>query len=104
MSKQARAMQKLIRNREGNDAYESDDDNRNPYASSVKPSVFIPEMMCLFLCRKKKKKKKYLYLLDQRFNSSRSRLTYKLDHKRRNLETPPIFNQMSAVHKPLLQV
>ncbi|KAJ3563280.1 hypothetical protein NP233_g9042 [Leucocoprinus birnbaumii] len=35
MSKQAKAMQKLIRNREGNDAYESDDDeNRNPYASS----------------------------------------------------------------------
>lgn len=35
MSKQAKAIQKLIRNREGNDAYESDDeDNRNPYASS----------------------------------------------------------------------
>jgi len=34
MSKQAKAMQKLIRNREGNDAYESDD-NKNPYASSV---------------------------------------------------------------------
>lgn len=29
-------MQKLIRNREGNDAYESDDDDsKNPYASSV---------------------------------------------------------------------
>ncbi|KXN86274.1 Transcription initiation factor IIF subunit alpha [Leucoagaricus sp. SymC.cos] len=34
MSKQAKAMQKLIRNREGNDAYESDEDNKNPYASS----------------------------------------------------------------------
>ncbi|KAF9568899.1 hypothetical protein CPC08DRAFT_702015 [Agrocybe pediades] len=33
-SKQAKAMQKLIRNREGNDAYDSDDDNKNPYASS----------------------------------------------------------------------
>lgn len=34
MSKQAKAMQKLIRNREGNDAYESDEE-KNPYASSV---------------------------------------------------------------------
>ena len=34
MSKQAKAMQKLIRNREGNDAYDSDDE-KNPYASSV---------------------------------------------------------------------
>ncbi|KAJ7890799.1 transcription initiation factor [Mycena leptocephala] len=33
MSKQAKAMQKLIRNREGNDAYDSDDE-KNPYASS----------------------------------------------------------------------
>jgi transcription initiation factor TFIIF subunit alpha len=34
MSKQAKAMQKLIRNREGNDAYDSDEEE-NPYASSV---------------------------------------------------------------------
>jgi len=34
MSKQAKAIQKLIRNREGNDAYESDEEE-NPYASSV---------------------------------------------------------------------
>ncbi|KAJ6599065.1 transcription initiation factor [Mycena vulgaris] len=33
MSKQAKAMQKLIRTREGNDAYDSDED-KNPYASS----------------------------------------------------------------------
>ncbi|PFH52726.1 hypothetical protein AMATHDRAFT_56087 [Amanita thiersii Skay4041] len=33
MSKQAKAMQRLIRNREGNEAYESDDE-KNPYASS----------------------------------------------------------------------
>ncbi|KAJ6613443.1 hypothetical protein B0H10DRAFT_1881278 [Mycena sp. CBHHK59/15] len=33
MSKQAKAMQKLIRTREGNDAYDSDDE-KNPYASS----------------------------------------------------------------------
>ncbi|KAF7332211.1 Transcription initiation factor [Mycena kentingensis (nom. inval.)] len=33
MTKQAKRMQKLIRNREGNDAYDSDDD-KNPYASS----------------------------------------------------------------------
>lgn len=32
-SKQAKAMQKMIRNREGNEAYESDEDE-NPYASS----------------------------------------------------------------------
>lgn len=34
MSKQAKAMQKLIRNREGNDAYDSEEEE-NPYASSV---------------------------------------------------------------------
>ncbi|KAG6821276.1 hypothetical protein H0H93_002386 [Arthromyces matolae] len=34
MTKQAKAMQKLIRNREGNDAYDSDEEE-NPYASSV---------------------------------------------------------------------
>jgi transcription initiation factor TFIIF subunit alpha len=34
MSKQAKAMQKLIRSREGNDAYESEEE-KNPYASSV---------------------------------------------------------------------
>ncbi|KAF8076391.1 transcription initiation factor [Lyophyllum atratum] len=34
MSKQAKAMQKLIRNREGNDAYESEEEE-NPYASSA---------------------------------------------------------------------
>jgi len=33
-SKQSKAMQKLIRNREGNDAYESDEE-KNPYASSA---------------------------------------------------------------------
>ncbi|KAF7352788.1 Transcription initiation factor IIF subunit alpha [Mycena venus] len=35
MSKQAKAMQKLIRTREGNDAYDSDDE-KNPYASSAR--------------------------------------------------------------------
>ena len=35
MSKAERRMQKLIRSREGNDAYESDDE-KNPYASSVR--------------------------------------------------------------------
>lgn len=34
MSKQAKAMQRLIRNREGNEAYDSDEE-KNPYASSV---------------------------------------------------------------------
>lgn len=38
-SKQAKAMQKMIRNREGNEAYESDEDE-NPYASSVRASRF----------------------------------------------------------------
>ncbi|KNZ79806.1 Transcription initiation factor IIF subunit alpha [Termitomyces sp. J132] len=35
MTKQAKAMQKLIRNREGNDAYDSDEED-NPYASSAR--------------------------------------------------------------------
>ncbi|KAF8195889.1 hypothetical protein K438DRAFT_1760754 [Mycena galopus ATCC 62051] len=34
MTKQAKAMQKMIRTREGNDAYDSDEDN-NPYASTA---------------------------------------------------------------------
>ncbi|KIL55481.1 hypothetical protein M378DRAFT_591539 [Amanita muscaria Koide BX008] len=34
MSKQAKAMQRLIHNREGNEAYKSDEE-KNPYASSV---------------------------------------------------------------------
>ena len=37
-SKQAKAIQKLIRNREGNDAYESDEE-KNPYASSVSRDI-----------------------------------------------------------------
>lgn len=40
INKQAKAMQKLIRNREGNDVYESEED-KNPYASSVSTS-FLP--------------------------------------------------------------
>ncbi|KAG6887691.1 hypothetical protein C0995_013433 [Termitomyces sp. Mi166 len=38
MTKQAKAMQKLIRNREGNDAYDSDEEE-NPYASSARVDV-----------------------------------------------------------------
>ncbi|KAF8914601.1 hypothetical protein CPB85DRAFT_1218805 [Mucidula mucida] len=39
VTKEQRRMQKLIRNREGNDAYESDDDDsKNPYASSEESS------------------------------------------------------------------
>ncbi|KAJ7781238.1 transcription initiation factor [Mycena metata] len=41
MSKQAKAMQKLIRNREGNDAYDSDDE-KNPYASSEEEEEEAP--------------------------------------------------------------
>ncbi|KAJ7638814.1 transcription initiation factor [Roridomyces roridus] len=50
MSKQAKAMQKLIRTREGNDAYDSDED-KNPYASSeeeedeevpIQPAIIQP--------------------------------------------------------------
>lgn len=40
MSKGAKAMQKLIRKREGNDAYDNSDEEKNPYASSVRPTVF----------------------------------------------------------------
>ena len=35
ISKSAKRMQRMIRQREGNNAYESDDDE-NPYASSVR--------------------------------------------------------------------
>ncbi|KAJ3736365.1 transcription initiation factor [Lentinula guzmanii] len=34
MSKQAKRMQKMLRNREGNDVYDSEDEEDNPYASS----------------------------------------------------------------------
>lgn len=40
MSKQAKAMQRLIRNREGNEAYDSDEE-KNPYASSVSCSYLL---------------------------------------------------------------
>lgn len=54
INKQAKAMQKLIRNREGNDAYESEDD-KNPYASSVSTS-FLPFSYTLYSFRKRRKK------------------------------------------------
>ncbi|KAJ7129670.1 hypothetical protein C8R44DRAFT_777377 [Mycena epipterygia] len=41
MTKQEKAMQKLIRNREGNDAYDSDDE-KNPYASSEEEEEEAP--------------------------------------------------------------
>ncbi|KAJ7095386.1 transcription initiation factor [Mycena belliarum] len=41
MTKQAKAMQKLIRTREGNDAYDSDDE-KNPYASSEEEEEETP--------------------------------------------------------------
>lgn len=41
MSKQAKAMQKLIRSREGNDAYDSEEE-KNPYASSVRFYFLAP--------------------------------------------------------------
>jgi transcription initiation factor TFIIF subunit alpha len=39
-NKQAKAMQKLIRNREDNEAYESDEE-KNPYATSVSLSLVL---------------------------------------------------------------
>ncbi|RDB22525.1 Transcription initiation factor IIF subunit alpha [Hypsizygus marmoreus] len=44
MSKQAKAMQKLIRNREGNEAYESEEEE-NPYASSVEEEEEEPPVV-----------------------------------------------------------
>lgn len=35
-TKQQRRLEKMLRDHEGNDAYESDDEERNPYASSVR--------------------------------------------------------------------
>lgn len=45
MTKQAKAMQKLIRNREGNDVYESEEEE-NPYASSVSIVLSRFPMFC----------------------------------------------------------
>jgi transcription initiation factor TFIIF subunit alpha len=47
-SKQEKAMRKLIREKEGNDAYDSDDD-RNPYASSVSDVQFILALVTITL-------------------------------------------------------
>jgi len=52
MSKQAKAMQRLIRNREGNEAYDSDEE-KNPYASSVSGNSMA--FFFCFLCAKKQK-------------------------------------------------
>lgn len=93
MSKQAKAMQKLIRNREGNDAYESDEDNRNPYASSVRPSysvVLIDRFIPFYRKKKRKRKKNYQHSLGLPFNSNPSRLTPKPSHRHQNLEMPTI--------------
>lgn len=35
MSKQAKRMQKMLRSREGNNVYDSEEEEENPYASSV---------------------------------------------------------------------
>jgi len=75
MSKQAKAMQKLIRNREGNDAYESDEEE-NPYASSVsndlwKSSPFpdrFPDRL-----RKRRRKRVRQSLASLRSNSNLSK-------------------------------
>lgn len=40
-NKQQKALEKMIKNREGNTAYDSDDD-KNPYASSVRSSGLEP--------------------------------------------------------------
>lgn len=45
MSKEERRMQKLIRNREGGDPDDSDDENKNPYASSVSFCILLDHVV-----------------------------------------------------------
>lgn len=55
-TKQAKAMQKLIRNREDNEAYESDDE-KNPYATSVSLLVYLGIFVLLtILCRRRRRR------------------------------------------------
>jgi len=84
-SKQAKAMQKLIRNREDNEAYESDDE-KNPYATSVSLLFYLVIFALLtILCRRRRRKRRNHPLLRQQdllYNSSNNR--WNLDRKLQN--------------------
>jgi hypothetical protein len=79
-------MQKLIRQIEGNDAYDSDEEE-NPYASSVSPLYLLlpPSTSDETTCRLTKRKKRKSLLRtrrNRRFSSSRNRLIREPVHRR----------------------
>jgi len=84
-SKQAKAMQKLIRNREDNEAYESDEE-KNPYATSV--SIFASLWLFALLiipCRKRRRKKSQLSLRRQDLLFSNNNNNWNLDRRLQSL-------------------
>ena len=70
-SKQAKAMQKLIRNREGNDAYDSEDEE-NPYLSEVRIVLTLGANVPSSILRRKRKKRKRRSSPRQHLQSSNS--------------------------------
>ncbi len=94
MSKQAKAMQRLIRNREGNEAYESDEE-KNPYVSSVSGNS-LTFFACSVLTRGRRRKRRKRRLLQShplRNHRRRSRLRSQIPeqvHKHQSLPLLPI--------------
>ena len=84
-TKQAKAMQKLIRNREDNEAYESDDE-KNPYATSVSLLIYLEILVLLtILCRRRKRKRNHLLLRQQVLLSNSSNNKWNLGRRLQNL-------------------
>ena len=101
LTKQGEAMKKLIRNREGNDVYDSDDE-KNPYASSASIRYFHSLSLSYFLVfrRRKRKRKNPLQLpLDLLSNNSLNKLI--LDPVPRHQNQPLLVLKM--VPRPALE-
>jgi len=89
MNKQAKAIQKLIRSREGNDAYGSDDE-KNPYASSVSIcTVALHPLLTDPVFRMKRKRNPSLSLLRPPLSKSNNKRLNRV-RKPQNLILSPV--------------
>jgi len=90
MSKQAKAIQKLIRSREGNDAYGSDDE-KNPYASSVSVLYrYAASPLTIHISRMKRKRNPSFSLLQPLLSKSSNNRLNRVP-KLRNLILSPVY-------------
>lgn len=91
MSKQAKAMQRLIRNREGNEAYDSDEE-KNPYVSSVSGNS-LTFFTCSVLTRGRRRKRRKRRLLQShplRNHRQRSHLRSQIPEQVHKHQNPPL--------------